>query len=250
MSNGMKKIPLTQGKFAIVDEQDYAELSQYRWHLHRGGSTSYARQNSKRSGMPYMHRIITKPPPGLVVHHRNHNGLDNRKENLCICTRSQHIRTSRPKSNGASKYKGVFKSGGNGKWFAKVECNSNIFRLGVFSSQVLAAKAYDERAAELFGEFAYLNFPHRLRKRNIANWLNATKGRVFAVTFIKRSDNSERTIRARIGVRVNQKGKTPRYNPDSKKLLVVFDMGAKQYKCIPIEGIEAVTCNGKRYRVD
>jgi len=128
--------------------------------------------------------------------------------------------------------------------------NGRQFYLGVFGSQVLAAKAYDERAAELFGDFAYLNFPHRLSRRNIAGWLAATNGRVFAVTFIKRSDGKERTIRARVGVRVNQKGKTPRYNPKGKKLVLVFDMGERIYKCIPIEGIEAVTFRGKRYRVD
>ena len=63
MSNGMKKIPLTQGKFAIVDEQDYAELSQHRWHLQRIGSSSYAKRKQHKKAF-YMHRQIMKPPPG------------------------------------------------------------------------------------------------------------------------------------------------------------------------------------------
>ena len=78
----------------------------------------------------------------------------------------------------------------------------------------------------------------------------ATRGRVFAVTFIRRSNGEEKTIRARTGVRANQKGKKLRYNPRGKKLILVFDMTEQKYKCIPIEGIEAVTYRSKHYRVD
>lgn len=145
----------------------------------------------------------------------------------------------------------------NDKWRANIGYNNRLIHLGVFSSQVQAAKHYDDKAGELFGEFAYLNFPHRLSRRNICRWLTATQGRVFAVTFIKRSDGREKTIQARIGVmhsmpsgRANQKGKTLRYNPRGKKLILVFDMNERKYKCIPVEGIEAVTYRGKHYRVD
>lgn len=190
------------------------------------------------------------PLPGLPIHHINHKGLNNRRCNLCICTHSQNSCSKLPQKNGTSVYKGVSKTGKNGKWKAQIKHRRRSFRLGVFTSQVLAAKAYDDKASELFGEFAYLNFPHRLSRRNICRWLTATRGRVFAVTFIKRLNGEEKTIQARIGVRVNQKSKGLRYNPRRKKLVLVFDMHERKYKCIPIEGIEAVTYRGRRYRVD
>ncbi len=249
----MKGIPLTQGKVAVVDEEDYPELIKHRWYASRKGRTIYARRDIRRAGVRrtiYMHRQIMNPLPGFEIHHINHNGLANRRANLCLCTHSQHSRSQRPRKNGSSRYKGVFRYKRNGKWCAQIKQNKRRIHLGVFTSQVRAAKAYDDRVAELFGEFAYLNFPHRLSRRNICRWLMATHGRMFAVTFIRRSDNKEKTIKARIGVKIHQKGKAMRYDPRNKKLVLVFDMSERKYKCIPIEGIEAVTYNGKRYRVD
>ena len=262
MANRTKTIPLTQGKFAEVDEKDYPELAKHSWYASRKGKNFYARRDIRRADVKrtiYMHRQIMNPGPGMEVHHVNHNGLANRRSNLWTCTHSQHIRSSRPHKNGTSQYKGVCRykkngpprqaEGETGKWCAQIEHNKRKINLGVFTSQVRAAKAYDDKAAELFGEFGYLNFPHRLSRRNICRWLMATKGRMFSVTFIKRSDD-EKTIQARVGVRSNQKGKKLRYNPRGKKLILVFDMHERKYKCIPIEGIEAIVYRGKRYRVD
>jgi hypothetical protein len=253
MSKGMKKIPLTQGKVAVVDEEDYAELLKHKWYASQGGRTTYAkrdvRKNDSRQTI-YMHREIMSPLPSLQIHHINHNGLDNRKSNLCICTQSQNSQSKIPQTSGASQYKGVYRHKNNGKWRSAITHNKKRFYLGVFSSQVQAAKAYDDKAFELFGDFAYPNFPHRLERRNIRKWLAATAGRVFAVTFIRRCDGREKTILARTGVRVNQKGKKLGYNLRGKKLVLLFDMAERKYKCIPIEGIEAVTYRKKHYRVD
>ncbi len=249
----MKKIPLTQGKVAVVDEEDYAELFKHKWHASQGGRTAYAKRDTRKGGVRrthYMHREIMNPLPSLEIHHINHNGLDNRKSNLCICTKSRNSQSQIPQKNRSSRYKGVSRHKQNGKWSSAICHNRRRFYLGVFSSQVRAAKAYDDKAVELFGDFAYPNFPHRLERRNIRQWLIATAGRVFAVTFIRRSDGQEKTICARIGVRVNQKAKMLRYNPRGKKLVLVFDMAEQKYKSIPIEGIEAITYRGKHYRVD
>lgn len=93
------KIQLTQGKFAIVSDTDYKELSKHRWHAHKdkNGVLFYAeRYDRKRTPrIIKMHREIMKPEKHLVIDHRNGNGLDNRRSNLRICTTAQNNQYSR-----------------------------------------------------------------------------------------------------------------------------------------------------------
>ena len=252
----MKTIPLTQGKVAIVDDRDYRWLSQYKWHAQKSGKRPglyYAVRNAtinKRRKTIQMHREIMNPPDGFEIDHRNNNALDNRRLNMRTCTRAQNMANSRAQKGKSSAFKGVSFHKEYRKWRGRITHLGKDLHLGFFRSQVRAAKAYDDRAKELFGEFARLNFPRRVRRRNIYRWLMATKGRVFSVTFIKRSTDEEKKIYARVGVKTRQKGKGLRYNTSDKKLIVVYDMKERTYKSIPIDGIEAVCCRGKRYRVD
>ncbi len=197
-----------------------------------------------------MHRQIMHPPHGLEIDHKNNNGLDNRKCNLRFCTRSQNMANSRGHRRRRSSFKGVSFHKQFRKWRAIITQNKKNLHLGFFRSQVRAAKAYDDKAKELFGEFARPNFPYRLRRRNIYRWLMATNGRVFSVTFIKRSTGKDKTIRARLGVKTKINGKGMRYNTHGRKIILVFDINMRKYKCIPIEGIEAVSYRGRPYRVD
>ena len=252
----MKTIPLTQGKVAIVDDRDYKWLSQFKWRAQKSGKrpdSFYAVRNvtiNKRRTTIQMHRQIMDPPQGVEIDHRNNNGLDNRRCNLRFCTRSQNMANSRGHRRRFSSFKGVSFHKEYKKWRAIITQNKKNHHLGFFRSQVRAAKAYDDKAKELFGEFANPNFPYRLRRRNIYRWLMSTNGRVFSVTFIKRSTGKDKTIRARLGVKTKINGKGMRYNTHNKRLIVVFDINLRTYKCIPIEAIEAVSCRGRRYRVD
>ncbi len=99
-------IPLTQGYFAIVDADDYERLSQYKWHVKVSsyGCYAYRTENRKRIAM---HREILNAPPGMHCDHINHNGLDNRKANLRLCTPQQNSFNQKPRSNCTSRYKGV-----------------------------------------------------------------------------------------------------------------------------------------------
>jgi hypothetical protein len=108
-----------------------------------------------------MHRIILNAPPHLVVDHINHNGLDNRKANLRLCTVAQNNQNTRPHANPnkLSKYKGVSLDKNRNLYIALIHRNKKNYYLGRFKNETDAAKAYDKKAAELFGEFAYLNFP-------------------------------------------------------------------------------------------
>jgi len=167
LAEGARLLPLSQNKFAIVDAEDYDRLNKYKWCLSRSPRTNYAvrsikgkRVKGKRAKRKtiLMHRFILNAPRGLVVDHINHNGLDNRKKNIRLCTRKQNNRNKRPQGK-TSRYKGVYFNKPRKKFVARICINGKTTHIGVFTDQIDAAKAYDKKAKELFGEFAYLNFP-------------------------------------------------------------------------------------------
>lgn len=153
-----KLIPLTQGKFAIVDAEDYDRLSRNKWQAQYRFGTFYAKRSVRRS-THYMRREIMRPPASLFCDHKNHDGLDNRKSNLRLCTRAENIRNQRPQKGRSSRYKGVCRVQGKYKWWAQIRFDGKIRHLGMFDSQPDAAVAYDRKAKELLGGFACLNFP-------------------------------------------------------------------------------------------
>jgi hypothetical protein len=167
LAEGAKLIPLTQDKFAIVDAEDYERLCKYKWHALKDHRTYYAR-NRRPHGMVLMHRVIINAPAGLVVDHINHNGLDNRKENLRLCTVAQNSLNARPRNlpNKTSKYKGVSFNKQRKLFVAATKHHKKTYYLGGFKDETDAAKAYDKKAKELFGEFAFLNFPGEATEGN------------------------------------------------------------------------------------
>ncbi len=106
-----------------------------------------------------MHRMIMGEPKGMFVDHIDGNSQNNRRSNLRICTPAQNLQNQRPKG-GTSRYKGVYFHKKDNKWMAKIGFNGKNTYLGLFEDEILAARAYDKKAKELFGEFAYLNFPN------------------------------------------------------------------------------------------
>ena len=155
--SAIRFIPLTKGKFAIVDADDYKWLVKYRWYCVIVQKSAYAYRNvgNKTTGM---HRIIMKPPPGMFVDHIDGNGLNNTRKNLRICTPGQNNCNSKGCCK-TSKYKGVCRPKRSRKWFVQIRYGRKNIRVGRFDSEIAAAEAYDRKARELFGEFAYLNFP-------------------------------------------------------------------------------------------
>jgi len=160
LAEGAKLIPLTQGKFAIVDAHDYERLSKYRWCAVKSRRTYYAIRSVKRSRVQIrMHRMLLNAPPGLLVDHINNNGLDNRRSYLRLCTHAQNALNQRPHRGTSSRYKGVGWDKSKKKFRASITHHYKRIHLGYFKCEIEAAKAYDKKAKELFGEFAYLNFP-------------------------------------------------------------------------------------------
>lgn len=157
----MKTIPLTQGKDTIVDDDDFEYFNQWKWRAEKKKGRIenwYAVRHVGRKQI-YLHRILLKVPNKMVTDHINGNGLDNRKINLRICTQQQNI-MNRRKTIGVSKFKGVSLS--HNKWQAGIKKNKRFFYLGLFIDEKDAAMAYDNKARELFGEFANLNFPSKI----------------------------------------------------------------------------------------
>ena len=156
----MRKIPLTQGKFALVDDEDYEALAKHKWQFNH----HYARRDGPRPRrLPiWMHRVITNAPPGMQVDHINGDTLDNRKSNLRICTRAQNQANRKRDRDSPSRFKGVHLRKDNQKYVAGIIVNGRRKHLGQFQSDIEAAKAYDAAAIALRGEYARVNFPREI----------------------------------------------------------------------------------------
>ena len=156
-----KKIPLSQGMFAIVDDADFEWLNQHKWHVTIRGTRSYATRHITRNGRRtkiYMHCAILSPPSGKDTDHVNGDGLDNRRRNLRTCTRSQNHMNSAKRDGCSSIYKGVNWDRRRCKWQVQVGTrNAHRRHLGYFDDEQEAAIAYNVGASKLFGEFAKLN---------------------------------------------------------------------------------------------
>ena len=153
-------IRLSQGKFAVVDEADFEWLNQYDWFAYKGYGTFYAKTKIRENGKIKeikMHQMITGT---TYIDHANSDGIHNYRSNLRPCTSQQNNMNQRPQKNKKSIYKGVYPVGNRGRFRASIRFNGKAINLGSFYNEIEAAKAYDRKAKELFGEFAWLNFPN------------------------------------------------------------------------------------------
>ncbi len=163
-NDDVRYVPLTKGKFAIVDAADYEWLSKYKWYAQarRDGKGYYAVRSRGRHTI-MMHREIMQTPEGMVVDHGNGNGADNRRANMCNCTQEQNTQNSRPRAKHTSRFRGVHRHGNT--WAATYGYKGVRYYLGLFDDEVAAAKARDRKAYELAGPFVYLNFPEDFKDK-------------------------------------------------------------------------------------
>ena len=158
----MKKIPLTQNQYALVDDEDYESLSRHKWYANwNKGTKSFYTLRSRKIGDPVgpkqisMHRVITDCPKGMMVDHINHDTLDNRKCNLRICTSSQNQMNRGKQSNNTSGYKGVHWCKSGSKWAAIIIVNKKYNHLGYFYSKEDAYSAYCMALEKYHGDFSH-----------------------------------------------------------------------------------------------
>lgn len=162
-----KKIELTQGKFAIVDDEDYPYLSRFHWSLGKHKKFNrytilfyaYRQVMIERNSINIpMADFIFDREMGKIAVYKNHNGLDLRKENIIFgdkTHRSAHSRKWNKKTT--SKFKGVSWNKQRGKWRSRIMFYGKEIHLGFFSDEKEAAEAYNEKALEIYGDFAYQN---------------------------------------------------------------------------------------------
>lgn len=151
-----KRIQLTKGYFTLVDIDIYEKIKDIKWYVCESKGYNYA-QTSKKSKKTWLSHFIMNPPKCMLVDHINHDTLDNRRENLRICTKKENQQNYHLPVNNTSGYKGVCLRKLTGKWLCQIKNNGRFIYLGYFDNKIDAAKVYDKKAKELFGEFACLN---------------------------------------------------------------------------------------------
>jgi len=157
----MAEIILKTGHKVLIDDEDLEKVSGYGWSIHKpnAGNLEYARTDIRINGkrkLLYLHRFIMNAPKGTKIDHKNHNGLDNRKENLRLATSAQNTRNSLRRRDSKTGFKGVYRQ--DNRYIAHITVNYKQRKLGSFTSAEDAAKAYDQSARTEHGEFALLNF--------------------------------------------------------------------------------------------
>ena len=143
--------PMTKGYVALVSAADKDELAERRWCAAMRGGIVYAQARINGEAQ-YLHRRLL--PNAVEVDHRNHCGIDNRRENIRPCSRQENAANTRSRSSGSSIFKGVHYAGRSRRWVAQITTNGIKRHLGCFHTEAAAADAYHAAAKRYQGEFA------------------------------------------------------------------------------------------------
>jgi len=172
------------GNYALVDDEDYEELSKYKWHCLNNNYTLYVATKQNNTSI-LMHRLILKiVDKKLVVDHKDHNGLNNQRNNLRVVTGTQNqanrIKHINSKKKCSSIYKGVYYNTADKSWVARCECNNK--KLTKYcKTEIEAAIAYNELIMELHGEYALINIltdEHAIEYENIVKDKEKNKDKI------------------------------------------------------------------------
>ena len=159
-------VQLTQGFSAIIDDEDSELVGRHKWHVQikspkKAYAISMVRSDPETPGRQRtlrMHRLILGvTDSSVIVDHINHNGLDNRRVNLRCVSAAENAWNRRP-IHAESKFKGVSWCNRELKWRVYIRVRTKAIYVGLFKSEVDAARAYDEAARKHYGQYAFINF--------------------------------------------------------------------------------------------
>jgi hypothetical protein len=152
----MKKISLTQGQVALVDDKDFERLNKWKWYTKKDKKTFYAvrnlsKVNNKQHQIYMHHEVMGRLPKGFEVDHRNGNGLYNTRGNLRFVTHRQNCQNKKNGKKKTSRYPGVCWNKQYGKWSTEIQINGKYKFLGRFVYEREAFEAY-KQAVKSIGE--------------------------------------------------------------------------------------------------
>jgi hypothetical protein len=155
----MKEIQLTNGGVTLVDNEDFNELKKYKWFAHREKSTTYVWRhlNGSRKMVKIHRQILNAMDSSIKIDHIDGNGLNNQRNNIRLCNDQQNSMNTKIRRDNSSGYKGVSYHAKNKKWRATINFNRRQISIGCYGNKEDAAVAYNQKAIELFGEFARPN---------------------------------------------------------------------------------------------
>jgi hypothetical protein len=158
----MKEIQLTQGQVALVDDEDFERVSQYKWRAQKANRVKRLKfyvVSGQSPSLILLHRLIVGAPKSAVVDHISGDGLDNRRGNLRLATHAQNMRNSATVllTHNSSGFRGVSWCKNQNRWRTRLAVDGNLMHVGYFTDKLEAAKAYNEAAKKYHGEFATLN---------------------------------------------------------------------------------------------
>jgi hypothetical protein len=153
-----KQVPLTRGQVAIVDDEDYERvMAAGPWHVYLNKHMWYPRRRVGKRHQP-LANFVLGTVDSCMIDHIDHNGLNNCKHNLREVSYTENNHNRRKQHNTTSTYYGVSRSTSGDSWEASIRKDGKYYYIGKFRDQLTAARAYDNKARELYGVMARLNF--------------------------------------------------------------------------------------------
>lgn len=166
-----KELPLSRGRVALVDDDDFDWLNQWKWFIVGPGYAGRLKRTAGTTASIYLHRFIMDAPADWRVDHINSDKLDNRRANLRLVSSRQNQQNRQVAAHSTSGYKGVCWHKRFAKWHVRITVNGHRLHLGYHADLETAARLYDAAARHFFGEYARLSYPHTPTSPAIADVL-------------------------------------------------------------------------------